>query len=78
MKLWAQDVLARTPNHPAALYDLGLLRADFLEQRSEARVLFERYLDVAGDGKEREVAEGYLRDLSDGAAAKPAAAGAAP
>ncbi len=69
-----ERVLSRSPNHAAALFDLGVLRAEFLDQRPQARVLFERFASVAGDGPQREVAERYLRDLTAEAEPKQAKA----
>jgi tetratricopeptide (TPR) repeat protein len=63
-----QRVLARSPNQPEALYDLGVLQADFLDQPKQAVDSFERYLDVAGDGPAREDAERYVEQLQSRAA----------
>jgi tetratricopeptide (TPR) repeat protein len=66
-----EKALAESPNHPAALFNLALLRADFLNRRNEARELFERYLDVsASDDAQRKVAERYLSDIAAATAAK--------
>jgi tetratricopeptide (TPR) repeat protein len=66
-----QQALSDAPNHPAALFNLALLRADFLNRRSEARELFERYLEVsASDDAGRVVAERYLSEIAASAAAK--------
>jgi tetratricopeptide (TPR) repeat protein len=70
-KLEYERVLARAPNHAAALFDLGVLSADFLDQRSQARQYFERFLDVGAEGDARAAAERYLRDLPEEAEAAP-------
>ncbi len=68
-----EKALEDAPSDPAALFDLGVLRAEFLNRRGEARELFERYLDVAAsDAVERPVAERYLAQIP--AAPAPAVA----
>jgi tetratricopeptide (TPR) repeat protein len=73
-----QRVLARSPNQPEALYDLGVLQADFLDKPKDALDSFERYLDVAGEGPAREEAQRYIDGLksrvSDAAATESAPA----
>ena len=57
-------VLRANPQHPDALFDLGILQAEFLNQRTRARRTFERYLSSAPrrhPGRER--AEQYLREI---------------
>jgi tetratricopeptide (TPR) repeat protein len=75
-----EAVLRDSPNDAAALFNLGVLRAEFLDKRSDARVLFERYLDVAAsDDGHREAAERYLEQIPEEAAAPaPAADATAP
>jgi tetratricopeptide (TPR) repeat protein len=78
-----ERVLAHSPNHPAALFDLGILRAEFLDRRGDARELFERFLAVAPEGAARDTAERYVKDLAADAARGDAeqearAGGAAP
>jgi len=64
-----EKALGAQPNHPAALFNLALLRADFLNQKSAARELFERFLDVAAkDESQRQLAERYVAELSAPAA----------
>jgi Flp pilus assembly protein TadD len=65
-----QKALEIEPNNPAALFNLALLRADFLNKKQDARELFERFLDVAAkDESQRALAERYLAELSAPAAA---------
>lgn len=72
-----ERALAEAPNHPAALFDLALLRADHLDQGGRARELFERFLEVAAeDEPQRPLAERYLADLS--ASASPSEDGKGP
>jgi hypothetical protein len=57
-------VLEAAPNHAAALFNLGVLKAEFLDQRPQSRALFQRFLTVApSDVPQREVAERYLREI---------------
>ncbi len=57
-------VLQAAPNHPAALFNLAVLRAEFLDQRPQSRELFQRFLEVApSDAPQREMAERYLREI---------------
>jgi tetratricopeptide (TPR) repeat protein len=78
-----ERVLAQSPNHAAALFDLAVLRAEFMDDAARARPLFERYVELAGEGPSLEVARRYLEQLPQ---AEPAAkaqasadsAGAAP
>jgi tetratricopeptide (TPR) repeat protein len=73
-----ERVLAHSPNHAAALFDLAVLRAEFMDDGARARVLFERYLEVAGDGPAREIAERYRAQLAEQPDAKSQPAEAAP
>ncbi|HEX7479546.1 MAG TPA: tetratricopeptide repeat protein, partial [Polyangiales bacterium] len=68
-----EKALEEAPNHPAALFDLGVLRAEFLDRRGQARELFERYLQVAAsDAPQRPAAERYLAQIPAVVAPKPA------
>jgi tetratricopeptide (TPR) repeat protein len=59
-----EKVLEAHPSQLAALYDLGVLLADFMDQRKSAIPLFERYLAAAPQGdSHRENAERYLQDI---------------
>lgn len=59
-----ERVLSTSPNHLAALYDLAILHADFLEQPREAQGLFEKYLALSSDQDAyRATAQRYLEDL---------------
>lgn len=73
-----QAVLERAPSHPAALFNLAILRAEFLDRRADAVELFRRFLEVAPSGlAERSVAERYLRELSSETRARSSASGPA-
>lgn len=66
--------LELAPNHAAALFNLAVLRADFLNERADALPLFERYLELSADDEpEREAATRYVSELKQQAeqAAKP-------
>jgi len=59
-----EKVLKERPSEPAALFDLGVLLADFMDARAEAVNYFERYLAVAPlRDSHRETAERYLQDI---------------
>jgi tetratricopeptide (TPR) repeat protein len=59
-----EHVLAAAPNHPGALLNLAILKAEFLDQRPQSRSLFQRYLEVAPtNAPEREMAERYLQEI---------------
>jgi tetratricopeptide (TPR) repeat protein len=59
-----EQVLDESPNHPAALFNLAVLRAEFLNQRPQSRELFERFLRVApSDAPQREMAQRYLQEI---------------
>jgi tetratricopeptide (TPR) repeat protein len=59
-----ERVLDASPSHAAALYDLGVLLAEFRDQRPRARELFQRYLEVApGSAPQRETAQHYVQDI---------------
>lgn len=61
-----EQVLEEASEHPAALFNLAILMADFLDERAEAREFFTRFLAVAApESPFREVAQRYL---SEGAA----------
>lgn len=55
-------VLDANPEHPDAVFNFAVLRAEFLDERSEARGDFERFLRIAPSSHpRREAAEEYLR-----------------
>jgi len=59
-----QKVLSVAPNHAAALFNLGILRADFQQRRPDAVSFFERYLEVsAQNDPARATAERYVREI---------------
>ena len=59
-----ERVLEAQPTHLAALYDLAVLKADFLEQRQEALPLFEKYLSLSPSGDaHRAHVQRYLEDI---------------
>ena len=59
-----EKVLEAHPSQLAALYDLAVLLADFMDQRKAALPLFERYLASAPKtDSHRESAERYLQDI---------------
>jgi tetratricopeptide (TPR) repeat protein len=60
-----EAVLERVPSHPGALFNLAVLRAEFLDQRAQSVELFRRFLAVAPGGlAQREVAERYVREIT--------------
>jgi tetratricopeptide (TPR) repeat protein len=80
-KALLEQVLAKEPKHAPALYNLGVLYADFLKRPADAKPLFEKFVAEAPDNDPSRVeAQKYLTMLSDAKA--PAAAkaptGAAP
>ncbi|MET0343451.1 MAG: tetratricopeptide repeat protein [Polyangiales bacterium] len=59
-----ERVLAAHPDHPAALFDLGVLLAESLDERKQAIAPFERYLaSTPASAPHRARAERYLEDL---------------
>jgi tetratricopeptide (TPR) repeat protein len=63
-----EKALALAPNHAAALFNLAVLRAEFLNQRPQALPLFERYLELSmDDAPEREAATRYVAELKESA-----------
>jgi tetratricopeptide (TPR) repeat protein len=59
-----ERVLEARSSHPAALFNLAILRAEFLDERPQSRELFQRFLDTgAATSAQREVAERYLREI---------------
>lgn len=70
-----EAVLEAMPSHAAALFNMGVLLAEFLDDRSEARDFFRRYLEAApGGAPERETAERYVRDIDAELAPPPPSA----
>ena len=66
-----RKALESAPNHAAALFDLAVLEADFLNKKSDALPLFEKYLDVcASDDPQKPSAEKYVREIKSAADAK--------
>jgi tetratricopeptide (TPR) repeat protein len=59
-----EAVLAEQPEHLSALFDLAVLKSDFLDQRKEALPLFEKYLSLASKSdSHRESAQRYVEDI---------------
>lgn len=60
-----ERVLEADPENLAAIFDLGILEADFLSQREAARDQFRRFLDLApGRHPARATAERYVADIT--------------
>ena len=58
-------MLEADPENLAAIFDLGILEADFLSQREAARDQFRRFLDLApGRHPARATAERYVADIT--------------
>jgi tetratricopeptide (TPR) repeat protein len=69
-----EQVLEAAPNHAAALFNLAVVLAEFLDERPRARELFVRFLAVAPSGGTfRETAERYLVEIPAPAAPPPRA-----
>lgn len=67
-----ERVLRANPEHPDALFDLAVLRAEFLDQRPQSREQFQEFLRVAPRRHPaRERAEQYLQEIP--APARPGA-----
>jgi tetratricopeptide (TPR) repeat protein len=67
-----QRVLNGAPRHPAALFNLAILEADFLDQRPRARARFEQFLQVAPKGDpHRAMAQRYLREITPAGGGAP-------
>jgi tetratricopeptide (TPR) repeat protein len=76
-----EAVLARDAHNISALYNLGVLDADFLKKPDDAKKLFKKFLsDAPSDHPSRTDAEHYLTQLESagGGDAKPAAPAAPP
>ncbi len=59
-----ERVLRDHPEHPDALFNLGVLRAEFLDQRPQSREQFQEFLRVAPRRHpSRERAEQYLQEI---------------
>jgi tetratricopeptide (TPR) repeat protein len=59
-----EKVLEENPAHLAALYDLGVVQADFLDQKKQALAHFEKFLELAPrSDAHRGSAERYVQDL---------------
>lgn len=62
-------VIEASPNHAAAIFNLAVLRAEFLDRRPQSIELFQRFLSVAPrNHAKREEAERYIANItSEGA-----------
>jgi tetratricopeptide (TPR) repeat protein len=59
-----EGVLEGHPGHLAALFDLGVVEADFLDQKKQAIGRFEKFLELApNNDTHRAAAERYVQDL---------------
>ncbi len=66
-------VIDRDPHNVAALFNLGVLIADFQKKPAEAKTYFQRFLDDAPSGHpSRPEAERYVAQSSGGSPAAPA------
>jgi tetratricopeptide (TPR) repeat protein len=73
-----ENVLDRDPHNVAALFNLGVLQADFLKRPADAKASFQRFLDDApSTHPARAEAERYVAQLA-AASPVPAAASLAP
>ncbi len=74
-----ESVLARDAHNISALYNLGVLDADFLKKPDDAKKLFKKFLsDAPSDHPSRADAERYLSTIDSGGGGGGAAAPAAP
>jgi len=72
-------VLSRDQHNISALYNLGVLDADFLKKPDDARRMFKRFLSEApNDHPSRAEAERYMSTLDSSGGGKASAAPAAP
>ena len=70
-RLLLEKVLEKDPHNVSALYNLGVLYADFLKRPLDAKPVFSRFLaDAPGDHAARGDAEKYLAQLSATSSAK--------
>ena len=59
-----REVLQVEPDHLGALFNVGVLEAEFLDERPRARTRFVRFLELAPrDHPKRAMAEQYLADI---------------
>jgi Flp pilus assembly protein TadD len=74
-----EKVLAADPHDTSALFNLGVIEADFFKKPTDAAPLFKRFLaDAPSDHPLRAEAEKYVSAASANAPPPPAAAGAPP
>jgi tetratricopeptide (TPR) repeat protein len=70
---YLEKVLERDPHDVSALFNLGVLNADFLKKPAEAKTYFSRFLsDAPRDHGARAEAERYMTSLSAAKSDKPA------
>lgn len=59
-----ERVLEESPNHLGAVFNLAILRAEFLEQRPQSRELFVRFMELAPrNHPRRAMAQQYLDEI---------------
>jgi len=74
-----ERVLDRDPHNVAALFNLGVLLADFLKHPAEAKPYFQRFLDDAPSAHpSRQEAERHVAQANAAATPPPSAPPAAP
>lgn len=67
-----EAVLQADPGHLAAIFDLAVLEAEFLNRRTEAKARFENFLSLAPrNHPQRDAASRYVRDLGAELAPRP-------
>jgi cytochrome c-type biogenesis protein CcmH/NrfG len=67
-----EKVLEQEPDNLAALFDLGVLHADFTGEPKRALPLFHRYLELAPkNAPQRTLAERYVQDIGMATGDKP-------
>jgi tetratricopeptide (TPR) repeat protein len=73
-RVWLEKVLDRDPHNVAALFNLGVLLADFLKHPAEAKPYFQRFLDDAPSAHpSRQDAERHIAQANAAAPPPPAA-----
>lgn len=69
-RLWLRQALAIAPHYPPALYNMGLLHQNWLNDQAQAKIYFQQYAKFAGDTpRAKAIRSGKLPDRPSGKSA---------
>jgi tetratricopeptide (TPR) repeat protein len=72
-RLWLRQALAVSPHYPPALYNMGLLHQNWLNDQAQAKIYFQQFAKFAGnDPRAQAIRNGTLPSRASGKSARSA------